>query len=66
MGACCSKKNVPEVEIKPDIKNNKCLSLKDMLCNCFDCDNDTCISSCCVIQNISNQVEKEVELKKSI
>ena len=61
MGCCFSKKSVPEVEIKPNIEGNKCFNLKKMLC--CDCDDDTCISSCCVIQNITNQIQNEIESK---
>lgn len=64
MGNCC--KSMPDGKAVADIKveGNKCFNVKRMLC--CDCDDDTCISSCCVIQNISNTVEKELELKKTI
>jgi len=66
MGNSCCKKAVPDVEA--NIKNNRCLNLKKILCckgaNCFDCDNDTCLSSCCVIQNVTNNTFESPECKK--
>lgn len=63
MGNCC--KAMPDVKAVADIKadGNKCFNLKKMLC--CDCDDDTCISSCCVIQNITNNIENELESKSA-
>lgn len=69
---------MPDVDIKPDIKNNKCLNLKKMLFNCCKngcLDNDTCLSSfkssCCIVNNITNNtfesppITQKRELKKN-
>ena len=52
MGNCLTKK-IPDVEIKIDGK--KCVNLKKLLCCNSEClENDTIISNCCIIQNITN------------
>lgn len=55
MGSMCTKPN-PVVEIKPDIHGNTAST------NCFDNDEFTCPSSCCIIQiqKAPNIVQNEI------
>ena len=66
MGCCMSKKNVPDVEANIEVKGNKCFNLKRMLC--CDCDDDNCLSvcksSCCVVNNITNNTFESPESQK--
>ena len=53
----CLKKN-KKIEVTVEIKPAECFK-------CFDCEDDTCVSSCCVIQQSVAPMQKINNVKET-